>query len=208
MEVSRLKQFFSKYSYKMVNIFVTQFAISIFGNVLALTFAKRDGLAAIVSIFAILFNLFLVYTSIWDTGAKDKPAIDAGRAEMKASTGLFIALGAYIPTYILMAVYAALLPTATTTPGAAAAVCAYVKLALFLFNGSYTGIMSVISIGNELISNFWWTYIIISLPTIAVCTLAYIFGTKDIRFTKLMIAPTPEEQEIKKDKKREKNSRS
>jgi hypothetical protein len=107
-----------------------------------------------------------------------------------------------------MAVYAALLPTATTTPGTAAAVCAYVKLALFLFNGAYTGIMSVISIGNELISNFWWTYILISIPTIVVCTVAYVLGTKDIHFTKLMIPLTPEEQEIKKDKKREKKNKS
>jgi hypothetical protein len=191
----------------MVNVFVTQFAISIFGNVLALTFAKNSVLTATVSIFAVIFNLFLIYTSIWDTGAKDKPAIDAGRSKQKASTGLFIALGSYIPTYILMVVYAALLPTATTTPGTAAAVCAYIKLALFLFTGAYTGIMSIINVGGQLISNYWWTYILISIPTIAVCTMAYILGTKDIHFTKLMIAPPPEEVEIKREKRRERKNK-
>ena len=194
-----MKQFFSKYSYKMVNVFVTQFAISIFGNVLALTFAKNVVATVLVSAFAVLFNLFLVYTSIWETGSKDKPAIDAGRSELKATTGLFIALGSYIPTYILTAVYAALLPTATTVEGTAAAVCAYVKLALYLFNGAYTGIMSAITVGGQIVSNYWWTYLIISLPTIIVCIVAYIFGAKDIHFTKLMIPPTPEEQEIKKE---------
>ena len=190
-----------------MNIFVTQFAISIFGNVLALTFAKNTALSVSVSAFAILFNLFLVYTTIWELGSKDKPAIDAGRAKTNSLTGLFIALGAYIPTYILTITYAALLPTATSTPGTAAAVCAYIKLALFLFNGAYTGVMSAISIGEQHLSNFWWTYFIISIPTIAVCAVAYIFGTKDIHFTKLMIPLTPEEQEIKKEKKLERKSK-
>ena len=196
-----MKSFFSKYSYKMVNVFVTQFAISIFGNVLALTFAKMSLACVLISIFAIFFNLFLVYTSIWEVGNKDKPAIDAGRSKMKPTTGLLIALGAYIPSYILTVTYAALLPTATTVEGTAAAVCAYVKLGLFLLNGAYTGVMSEISILGQPFNNYWWTYIIISLPTIAVCTLAYILGTKDIHFTKLMLPLTPEEQELKREKR-------
>lgn len=202
-----MKQFLSKYSYKMVGVFVSQFAISIFGNVLALTFAKNTAATVVISIFAILFNLFLIYTSIWDVGAKDKPAIDAGRSELKASTGLFIALGAYIPSFILTAVYALLLPTATTVEGTAAAICAYVKLALFLFNGAYTGIMSAIEIGGQLINNYWWTYFIISIPTIATCTLAYVLGARGIHFTKIMLPLTPEEQEIKREKKLERKNR-
>ena len=196
-----MKQFFSKYSYKMVSVFVSQFAISIFGNVLALTFVHNTFLCTAISVFAILLNLFLLYTSIWDVGAKDKPAIDAGRMKLNPTTGLFIALGAYIPSYILTIIYAALLPTATTVEGAAAATAAYIKLALFLLNGAYTGIMSAIKIGDNLLNDFWWTYILISVPSIVVCAISYVLGTRDIHFTKIMIPPTPEEQEIKREKR-------
>ena len=196
-----MKQFFSKYSYKMVSVFVTQFAISIFGNVLALSFVNNTVLCTLISLFAIFFNLFLLYTAIWDVGAKDKPAIDGGRMKPNNFTGLFIALGAYIPSYILTLIYAALLPTATTVEGVASTIAAYIKLTLFLLNGAYTGVMSAIKIGENYLNDFWWIYLVISIPTIAVCAVSYILGTKDIHFTKLMLAPTPEEQEIKRDKK-------
>ena len=196
-----MKQFFSKYSYKMVNVFITQFAISIFGNVLAFATSGNSVLCAVISGLAVIFNLFLVYTSIWDTGAKDKPAIDGGRLKLKPMTGVVIALGAYIPSYILTAVYAALLPTATTVEGTASTVCAYVYLGLFLLNGAYSGLMSVINIGGALFREFWWSYLIISVPTIITCAIAYVMGAKDIHFTKLMIPLTPEEQEIKREKR-------
>lgn len=195
-----MKNFLSKYSYKMVSVFVTQFAIAIFGNVLALTFAKMTIACVLVSVFAIFFNLFLVYTSIWEVGVKDKPAIDAGRMKRNSLTGLLIAVGAYLPSYVLTIMYAALLPTATTVEGTVAAICAYVKMGLFLFNGAYTGVMSAITVGGQPFNNYWWTYIIISIPTIATCFLAYILGTKDIHFTKLMLPLTPEEQELKREK--------
>ena len=203
-----MKHFLSKYSYKMVSVFIAQFAVSIFGNVLALTFVKSTLATVLISVFAILFNLFIVYTSIWEVGSKDKPAIDAERTKMNSLTGLYIALGAYIPSYILTVVYAALLPTATTVEGTAASVCAYVKLALFLFNGAYTGVMSAITVGGQVVNNFWWTYLVISIPTLVTCAVAYVLGVKDIHFTKLLLPVTPEEQELKREKRRERSGKA
>ena len=202
-----MKQFLSKYSYKMVSVFVYQFAISIFGNVLSLALVKNTILSIIVSILTILFNLFLIYTSIWDVGSKDKPSIDAGRITANPYTGLYIALGSYIPMYIITAVYAVLLPVATKMEGTLTTICAYAKMALFLLNGSYTGILSI-QIREQYLNNFWWMYFVVSIPTIVVCTVAYILGTKGVHFTKLMIAPTPEEVEIKREKKLERKNKN
>ena len=140
-------------------------------------------------------------------GVKDKPAIDAGRTKRKSATGLLIALCSYIPTFVLTTIYAVLLPTATTTYGIIANICGIAKVGLFLLSGAYTGVMSAISIGDQPLHSFWWIYPIIAIPTIAVCTVAYILGTKDIHFTKLMIAPTPEEVEIKREKRLERRNK-
>ena len=73
-----MKAFFSKYSYSIVKMFVNQFAISIFGSVLAMATASagNDLLTLIVSCFAIVFYLFLIYTMVWEIGAKDKISVD------------------------------------------------------------------------------------------------------------------------------------
>lgn len=203
-----MKQFLSKYSHKMVTIFVTQFALSIFGNVLFFATARINPVSVLISVFAVLFNLFLVYTSMWELGSKDKPAIDAERTKLKPTTGLFIALGAYIPTFILTVAYAIILPVPTQLAGTAADACLIVRLLLLLVNGAYTGIMSAIPIGSGVAFDYWWFYIIISIPTIAVCTVAYVMGAKGIHFTKLMLPLTPEEQEIKREKKLERKKKN
>jgi len=185
----------------MVNVFVTQFAISIFGNVLALASSLKPIMCIIAGAVTLIFNLFLVYTSVWDTGAKDKPSIDAGRSKLNPMTGALIAIGAYLPSYILTVVYAILLPTASSVEGTASAICGFVYLGLFVLNGTYTGILSAVTIGGTLVREFWWSYLVISVPTILTCMAAYIMGAKDIHLTKLMLPLTPEEQEIKREKK-------
>ena len=76
-----MKNFFEKYSYSTIKMFVNQFAISIFGAVLAMaaTAAGNNILTIVVSSFAILFYLFLIYTMTWEIGAKDKISVDTGR---------------------------------------------------------------------------------------------------------------------------------
>ena len=55
--------FFKKNSYTIVKLFITQLAISILGNVLAIAcgMAKYDTLKLVTSIFAVLFFVFLNY---------------------------------------------------------------------------------------------------------------------------------------------------
>lgn len=99
--VCLMKDFFKRYSYNSVKIFVNQVAISLLGAGLALATASNDTLLAVTSIFAIVFYLFLVYVDIWQVGAKDRISIDVNKMEYKPLTGLAIGLGANIINFII-----------------------------------------------------------------------------------------------------------
>ena len=82
-----------KYSYSSVKLFVSQMALSLFGLVLAIACAKISKAAQIVvSVGAVIFYLFLIYTAIWEVGSKDKFGIEYGKFEAKPLTGLYIGL--------------------------------------------------------------------------------------------------------------------
>lgn len=72
---------------------------------------------------------------------------------------------------------------------------------MLFVEGMYTGIMSVIKIGGVPLNNIWWAYFIITVPIMIVSTVAYILGRKNVHFTKILLPMTPEELEIKREKK-------
>lgn len=84
----------------MVKLFLNQIIIAVFALMLSMaTFSNRKTLL-LVSIFSILFFLYLNYSQCWEIGAKDKLRIDAGRLESKPAKGLWLALGANVPNLI------------------------------------------------------------------------------------------------------------
>lgn len=198
-----MKNFLKKYSYLMVKIFIAQCVIGLFGNVLALAGVKSESnaLTIAISVFAIIFYLFLVYLFAWEAGNKDKAAIDGERLKYSPLTGLYIAIGANVPNYLLTLIYAMLLPVASKVEGTASAICGISKIFLLFFNGMYTGIMSAISFGGNAMHTFWLSYLIITVPALLITALAYIMGVKEIYLTKAMVPVNPEELEIKRDKK-------
>ena len=204
-----MKQFFQKYSYRMVKLFITQCVVSLFGNVLALAGvgANSNGLIIATGVFSILFYLFLVYMEAWNVGSSDKPAIDGGRAKFSAATGLFIGLFASIPNVIFAALYLGLHDAAGIVEGVISTICG-VSLSIFAFtNGMYMGIMSegVFAEGFAL-NNYGIVFFLINIPAIITAMLAYIAGVKDLHLTRVLLPMNAEEEEIKRDQKREKDS--
>ena len=202
-----LKQFFSKYSYRMVKLFVTQCVISLFGNVLAFASLNTESntLMILSGALSIAFYLFLVYMSAWEAGSQDKPAIDGGRQKFSATTGLYIGIGANIPNFVLAIIYIALLPFSTHVEGVVSTICGLSKIIFMFINGMYTGILSegVFAEGLAL-NSFPVMFFVIALPAIICTILAYIAGTKDFHLTRVLLPLNAEEQEIKRDQKREK----
>ena len=182
-----MKDFFSKHSYNIIKMFVNQIAISIFGFVLfaATSAAEINGsssaLTIVVSCASIIFYLFLIYTMVWDIGAKDKISVDVGKKPYKPHTGLILALVANIPNYIIALAYTIAYPFmaehawAGNTAGIA-------QTASIFIQGMYRGVISSIKIGENQLSRFWWIYFIIIIPSLVTSWLGYFLGHKNFRF--------------------------
>lgn len=195
-----MRDFMKKYSYNAVKLFVSQIAISLFGLTLAIACAKiGDAMKVISSICAVVFYLFMVYTSMWEVGSKDKFGIDYGKIAERPLTGLYIGLMANSLNLVL----AVIITLCRTFPdgGTFSAIGGIAGSVAIFIEGMYSGLLTLKL--NELpLNSFGVTYFIITIPAIAVSTVAYYLGTKDMRTSRIMIPETPEEAEIKRDKKK------
>lgn len=194
-----MKQFFGRYSYNMVRMFLNQFAISIFGLVLALATTAADNsiLTMVVGIFAICFYLFLIYTTTWEIGAKDRISVDIGKLPYRPHTGLLIALIANIPNILIAVLYAISFPFSKTHAWAGS-LYAVMTLISAILEGMYRGVLSVITLpgAETTMVMSWWSYFLIILPALITSWIAYFAGFKNFR----MLAPyfTKKQQENKK----------
>jgi hypothetical protein len=182
----KMKKFFHDYSYNIVKMFVNQFAISIFG--VSLTFATTsahgestgfDTLTFIVSLFAVLFYLFLIYTLAWEVGAKDKISVDVGKKPYRPHLGILLSLMANIPN-----IFAAVLYLIATLIGSENMMF-IVRLIATLIQGMYFGIITAVglSIGGTYVqlNALWPTFFIMVIPAMLTSWLAYYLGHKNIR---------------------------
>jgi hypothetical protein len=192
-----------KYSYSSVKLFVTQMAISLFGLMLAIACAAIGKAAQlVVSVFAVLFYLFLIYTAIWEVGSKDKFGIEYEKFEARPLTGLYIGLLANSLNFVL-----ALFITLGLSFGdggilsTIGGLCS--SIAIFI-EGMYSGLLSV-HVGGAPLNSYWYPYFLITVPATVTSALAYYAGIKGINFTKIMVPENPEEAEIRKEKKKSRN---
>ena len=101
-----MKNFFERYSYSVVKMFLNQFGIGIFGAVLALaTSGISDLFLALTSVGSIMFYLFLLYTVIWEVGSKDRISSDSGKLESRPYFGFVLSFIANIPNFIVAMIY-------------------------------------------------------------------------------------------------------
>lgn len=198
-----MKEFLKKYSYSCMKMFLNQFAIAIFGMVLALAagMAENDTLQIFCSVGAVLFYMFLLYAMTFEIGSKDKISVDYGHIPYRPLTGLYMSLVANslnILLAILVTVGFLFADGSTISNiGGSASVAA-----LFL-EGMYTGLLTI-QVGGQPLNAMAWPYFAIIVPSLLTCTLAYFFGLKDIRFTRIFLARTPEELEKMREKKQKK----
>ena len=192
-----MKNFFSKYSYTTVKMFVTQFAIGLFGAMLAFAVSTVGGkettvltgtertLLIVVSSFAILFYLFLTYTTIWEIGAKDKISADVGKLKIKPWLGIVISLLANLPNFIVATVYTVCWLVSHGAEGAATNIAAFMKVVVLFIDGMYYGLLSAINVGSGMLIDKWWSLFLIIVPAVLVCGVGYFLGTKDFHITSL-----------------------
>lgn len=185
-----MKQFFKDNLSLMVRMLVNQLAMTIFGFVLAMACVNSEPLLLLSSVLSIAFYLFLLYFMTYELGQKDGIRIHAGRLAYKPLRGVWVSLCANIPNLVLgilaiigklsiqglgfferfdaltEAEYAALSPTwAMNLYGACSSIAEFIQC-------MYKGLCKVLFPGNIL------TLLIIPLPAIVICGLAYPLGVR------------------------------
>ena len=182
----KAKQFFKDHSYDMVKMFLNQFATAIFGFVLTLTFTKVGSnlWRTIFSVFAVLFYLFLLYVMTWEIGYRDRGKVKNGDKPENRFRGTLISLSANAINFLIAIII--LIGHYATIPKLAA----LAVQGSFWLEGMYAGILINPLFGNPL-NSYWITYFILPLPAIATCTVAYLLGYKDKKFTPLFNPAIP-----------------
>lgn len=200
-----MKEFWKKRSYDVVKLLINQCAIAIFGLTLAIAagMSENDTLQVITSIGAIIFYLFLIYASSFDMGLKDQPRVTSKREEFKPLNGLYVALLANVPNFILAVLISISMwfdnSVLSTIGGWSSAIAHFIQ-------GMYTGLLTM-KVGGAPLNSYWWTYFLIIIPAIAVCTLGYIFGVKGWHLTHLLIPENSTDMEKKREAKWEKKGK-
>jgi len=194
-----MKDFLKKHSYDMVKMFLNQFAVAIFGLVLALAtgMAENSTLQIISSVASIVFYMFLLYAMTFELGTKDKTSVDYGRTPPKPLTGLYISLCANSINFLL-----AILITVGYVSGSQflSNLGGGAAVAALLLEGMYTGLLAV-NIGGVPLNSLVWPFFAIIVPALLISTVGYYFGLKGWHITKMLIPKNAEEIEQAREKK-------
>lgn len=170
--------FLKERSYDIVRILIYQIAIALFGISLAIATGGIAALQLATSILSILFYLILVYIRMWELGAKDAGSIKRGEAGTTRLAGLYMALFASIPNFLLATfiTLGTFFPDVTffSNLGAGSATIA------LLAEGMYTGLLAV-DVGGAALNSVWFMWFLIILPLIVTATVAYYAGTKEFK---------------------------
>ena len=179
-------RFFKTNASVIYKLFIYQFALTVFGLLLYTVslYSKNNAIIAGISAFSVLFYLFIIYTSLWDIGARDKIRIDGKRLEARPLHGLWLGLCANIPNYIFaicstvgyLGIDRAIVNAdgKFTTPEWAVNLYGIAHMIGSYLNGTYLGITETLGIHL-----YPYALFVITVPTIAACALGYFFGTKE-----------------------------
>ena len=178
--------FLKEYSYSIFKMLVNQIGMTMFGLVLSMATHQNDTLLLITSLFAVLFYMVLLYTMTWEVGYAEKIRIDNNRLKLTPLKGLYMSLVANIPNIVLailaiVGYYGGVLENGVpVSPEWAVNLYGTAKIIALFIQGMYSGIVSLYFPATP------WVLLLIVLPSLVTCTLAYLAGVKGKRFTRLL----------------------
>lgn len=191
---SPLRRFWDRYSYSAMRIYLTQFALGIFGASLALATGKTLGpLSIAAGIFSLLFFVVLVHTNAWEIGASDRISVDGGRRKRRLYMGALVGLLAGVPNFLVATVFALTWPNG---------VAAFMKVIAMFSEGMYWGIIcNIPAIGGRMLHDHWWTYFLMALCTVLFISISYILGYYNVGLPKVLQSRSVEEERAAREKK-------
>ncbi len=175
-----MNDFFKRYSYDSVCLFLNQLAIGLFGSMLALAagMAENTALRVVSSVFAIVFFLFLQFASTWKVGAEDRVAIDLGKRKKDLSVPIKMWLLAnslnLLFAFLMALAFWTEVPAIDTIGG----IVTWIKLIL---EGMYTGVLAI-HVGGAPLNAYWFMHFLTTVPSLIVIFCSYLCGLNNISF--------------------------
>ena len=122
----------------------------------------------------------LVYTMLWEVGAKDRISVDVGRKPYRPHTGVLIGLIANLPNILIALLFAIGAPFMATNTFAGS-MNAVLNTTSALSEGMYRGLLSVMTVSGKALYLHWWSYFLIFIPSVVTAWVAYFAGFKNFR---------------------------
>lgn len=187
-----MKNFLEKHSYTAVNLFLNQLVIGIFFGVGLLFVANKIGSEAVkigISVFSIIFYLFLEYTVAYKVGVQDRVSVETGkaRADLMLPVKLWL-LSNSINLLLAVLIMLGNIFSNTAFFSSAGGIGATVAM---IIEGMYFGVLTI-KVGGAALSSYWVMYFVITLPALAVIFLSYLAGVKSKRVAKMFAFEYPE----------------
>ena len=179
-----------EHSYDIIKLGLYQFVTSVFAIILDIPVAAEisDGslqtkILALVSFLAIVLYYYLIYSTSWEWGAKDKIRVDAGRLEPNKYKGAIVGLAANALNLIMAVI---LFVCILIGNGASGAVFQVIYYILYIFSFMYYGIFEFAfeSLSANTFLNYSLRcagYFVLPLVAVSVIHLGYILGYKEKR---------------------------
>ncbi len=188
-------KFLKENSYDIVKFYITQLGISIFSHIMyhaGGAIGADSGITATIgiciSVFAIVFYFFLLYTAAWDFGAKDKIRIDGGRMEPQKAKLLLMSLIANSLNLLLVLASTTGFALALSGVGGVALPIATIALLILQYTaGMFQGVINYsftfLKVEGQPSYEFYLaaaiSYLVCILLSIAITHFAYYMGSKD-----------------------------
>ncbi|MBQ8409248.1 MAG: hypothetical protein IJY39_10345 [Clostridia bacterium] len=183
-----MNDFFKRYSYDSVCLFLNQLAIGLFGAMLALAagMAENTALRTVTSVFAIIFFLFLQFSATWKVGAEDRVAIDLGKRRRDLSVPIKMWLLANSLNLLLALLMSLSIWTDVPALDSIGGFVTWIKLIL---EGMYTGVLAIRVNGIPL-NAYWFMHFLTTVPSLVAIYASYLCGLNNISFGGLF-SPNP-----------------
>ena len=186
-------RFFRENSDSIVKLFINQIGVAIFSMFIytAAGAISVDGVASLlikvgISAFSVIFYFSLLYTVMWEIGAKDKIRIEGGRMEEKKSKGILLGIFANIPNLVffglallLFGIY--ILSGAEVLNTASVIFSTVFRIFASMYLGIIQGLTDTVSDINTDYALEVALYIAFSLVSALVIHLSYLMGLKEKR---------------------------
>lgn len=160
-------------------LFINHIGMTIFSLVVLITSKLiNDAFFYVMGGLAILMYFSLLYTAMWERGAKDKLKIDGGRAKCSIFNGLFFYLMANV--FVIFTAFMMLVFSFFVTEEVSTANEIYVvfRLITHYYNGMYMPITRLSGMGPVVHSCI---YLLTVLPGALVSFVSYILGVKGFK---------------------------